>query len=446
MKKLALLLFASLIALTIFTPAKAAGGIFSSGGGSHVEGETFTVSVRASGATFNAFQGTISISGPVTVVSFGAGSATWVRQPSNGGQFVGMVTSSTSSLAIASIRLKGTRAGSGSVSVSGVSLANNGSAVGSGAGGTSFTITRAPVVPGAVTVTSTSHPDQNTFYDATTIALNWDKASGVTGFSYLLDQVAGTTLGNKVDSANTTVSYENQKIGTYYFHIKAQNGDGWGPVTHFKINIKEPDAKVKDGLTKPTNIKILKDKKFSNNIKDGTVSGIIITGKIPTKAAMEKALAATTAIDASAIESSTKELYTANVLLSPEQLVPEGKKLSVTPDKTGSFRLLIDWPIKAGSYRLSVQGQRDKLLTPASDIKYFEIQQKNGGKIVGLSNKDSKEIIVQKTFWQKYKENIIVAGLTLSFVIIVMLLRYLIGLLLRKKPKDKKKTTGFKWD
>lgn len=424
----------------------AAGGIYASSGGSHVEGDTFSVTIRASGATFNAFQGTISVSGSATVVSIGAGSATWVKQPSNGGQFVGMVTSSTTSLTIATVRLKAGKPGTGSVNVSGVSLANNGAVVGTGAGGTSFTVTRAPVVPGSVTVTSTSHPDQNNAYDATTIVLNWEKAAGVTGFSYILDQVPDTALANKADSANTTMSYTDQKIGTYYFHIKAQNGDGWGPTTVFKIQIKEPDAKIQTGLAKPSGITISKASNFKNSISNGTVTGIVIKGKISSKSSMEKVISDTTAeVSPSTIESSTKELYSANILLDPEQVLPEGKKLSVTPDKYGNFRLVIDWPIRAGAYGLMVQGQRDKLLTPKSDKINFEIEQHDGGAIVRLSNKDLKKYV--PTTYEKFHDYIFGAGIGAGLIIIVFLIVLLIFKLVRPNTKKSKPVKpSFKWE
>lgn len=424
------------------TTTFAAGGIFPSNGGSHTVGETFSVTVKASGATFNALQGTISVSG-ATVVSVAAGGATWVKQPSNGGQFVGMLTSPASSLTVATVRLKGTAVGTGSVRVSGVSLANNGSIVGTSGGSGSFTITRALVMPGAVTVTSSTHPNQETQYDGTTVTLNWDKASGVTGFSYLFDQVADTNPAENVTSADTTVSYPDQKIGTYYFHIKAKNGDGWGPATHFKVQIKEPDAKIKDGLAKPGNISVSKASNFKNNIKDGTVSGIVIKGKMPTKLAMEKAITDSKSQEtatAISIESSTKELYQANISLVPEQEIPEGKKLAATPTNDGSFKLTIDWPIHAGAYKLVVQGQRDKLLTPTSDVIRFEIQQEDGGAIIMLSDKDTKKYV--PTFWEEYKAEIIFASLGFGSALIIFGLVYLIIWLIRKPKRNVPKVSS----
>ncbi len=448
MKKIwGLILLVSLIAVPL-NITEAAGGIYASAPKSVVEGQVFSVTIQASGTTFNSFQGNISIGGVGQLVSISEGSAMWVKKPTIGGQFSGALTSAATSFTIATVRIKGTKPGTATVSVNSPWLANDGKTVSNSGGGASTTITRAPVVPGAVTVTSSTHPDQNTAYEATDIVLNWQKAGGVTGFSYLLDQNPESALGNTADSSNTTITYENQKVGVYYFHIKAQNADGWGPTTHFKIQIKEPDAKVESGIKKPTDIKIQKTKGFKNNIKDQTVSGIVITGVIPSKEVMEKAITETQTTEAeeNLNESSTKDLYLANIAIEPPQLLPEGKILAAAPDKDGRFKMLIDWPFKPGSYKLTVQGQRDKLLTPVSDPISFEITQKNGGEIYLLSAKDEKkEIIPEKKWYEKHLEGIAVGSF---FIIITILIQILLWIKDRRSTnrEQKKKKTQFKWD
>jgi len=123
-----------LVALTIFALPSIthAAGISVSGGSLKYPGNTSSVSITASGTTFNAFQGTISASGSVQVTSCSAGSALWVTQPTGTGGFVGALTSSASSFRIATCYIKATGTGSGSVSVSSVQLANNGPIVATG--------------------------------------------------------------------------------------------------------------------------------------------------------------------------------------------------------------------------------------------------------------------------------------------------------------------------
>ncbi|MCX6810982.1 MAG: hypothetical protein NTY30_04630 [Candidatus Berkelbacteria bacterium] len=402
-KFLAIISLASLLLLSSPSPTLAAGGIYASGGGAKTVGQSFTVTVSASGATFNALEGTISVSGPVSVSGFSAGGATWTSSPTNGGHFVGMIIPATSSLRVATITLKATGVGSGAVSVSSVRLANAGADAGSGAGSASFTIAKAPDLPGAVKVTSSSHPDPAAAYDATTIALAWNKDSGVDAFSYLLDQAESTTPAAKITDANTSVSYADKAIGVYYFHIRAHKADGWGTTTHFKITIKEPDAKIDETLSKPSDIKIEKATDFVNNIKDGLVTGVIISGIIVPG-------------------------YTAKITLTPTPALPEGKKYEALANDSGDFSLPIDWPIAAGRYTLTIQGQKDKILTPISDPIVFEISQAKGGSINILTDTDinpPKSIVSQvankKYNWKLISEivaGILVLGLIATLIIV----------------------------
>lgn len=405
MKKLIAFIIASTLFFMTVPHSLAAGGIYASGGGAKTVGQTFTIAVAASGATFDTVHGTISISGPVSVVSFSAGSATWISQPTNGGTFDGAyLGQKPTSATIATIKLKANSVGSGAVTVSGVSLLNAGTNVGSGAGSASFSIAKAPELPGAVTVTSSSHPDPAVAYDVTTIALAWNKASGVDGFSYLLDQADGTAPKAAITDANTSVSYADKAIGTYYFHIRAHKADGWGTTTHFKVTIKEPDAKIDETLSKPSDIKIEKTDDFTNNIKDGLVTGIAISG-------------------------TTEALYTTKITLTPAPALPEGKKYEILADESGKFSLPIDWPIPAGRYVLTIQGQKEKVLTPVSDPITFEISQSKGGTINILTDADinppktiAAKVAAKKYDWKLISE--ITAGvLVLALIATLIIIR-----------------------
>lgn len=381
-KVIAMLALFALTVIMVPTKSLAAGGIYASGGGTKTVGDTFTITVSASGAAFDTVDGKISVSGPVSISSFAPGSAAaWMSQPSNGGSFSGAVVlgKTVTSFTVATIKLKATGVGSGAVSVSGVLLQSSGSNVGSGAGSASFTIEKAPDLPGAVKASSPSHPDQATAYEATTISLAWTKDSGVDGFSYLLDQAEGTTPGTKADSADTSITYPDKAVGVYYFHIRAHKPDGWGGTTHFKINIKEPDAKIDATLSKPSDIKIEKDGAFVNSIKDGTVTGIAISGK-------------------------TEPGFTANLTLTPVPTIPAGKTLTAIADESGNWRVLLDYPIVAGFHKISVQGQKLKVLTPISDETTFEIIQAKGGSINVLTDADANLPVVKaETTKQSFK-------------------------------------------
>jgi hypothetical protein len=385
MKKIISILALASLALLMFPLNVFAAGILASGGGSKTVGTTFSVNVIASGAEFNAFQGAISTTGPVSVVSVTAGNANWMSQPSANGAFAGaLLGQKVTSFTIATIKLRGTSAGSGAVSVSGVILKSGASTVGTSGGSTSFTITKAPELPGTVAVTSATHPDQNTAYEATSVELTWNKESGVDGFSYLIDQTADTTPTAKITDANTSTIYSAQAIGTYYFHIRAHKADGWGSATHFRINIKEPDPKIDATLSAPSNIEIEKSADFVNNIEDGTVTGIIITGQ-------------------------TIAEYTANITLTPTPTLPEGRTMTVLADESGHFELLLDFPIVTGFHTLVVQGQLEKILTPLSEKITFEIIQSKGGSINILTADDADTTVVKAakslTFFERLLNN-----------------------------------------
>jgi hypothetical protein len=275
------------------------------------------------------------------------------------------------------------------VTLSSVILKNGATTVGTTGGTASFTIVKAPELPGAVTVTSSTHPDPNTAYEATTVTLDWNKESGVDGFSYLLDQTADTTPAAKITDANTTVTYTDKAIGIYYFHIRAHKTDGWGTTTNFTINIKEPDPKVDSTLSSPSDIVIDKSSDFTNNITDGTVTGLVIS-------------------------CTTEPGYTANFTLTPAPTLPEGKVMSAIADENGHAELLLDFPVAAGFHKLTIQGQKDKVLTPISNEVTFEISQALGGTINILTAEDANAPVLaaekpDTSIYAKIKANPIIA-------------------------------------
>jgi len=364
MKKAFLLLLLPTLSLFIFPVIANAAGISATGGGNKYIGETFTVAVTASGTTFDSLQGTIAVTGPVKVLSFSPGTATWLpgKEPGNNTQFVGIVTP-TDTLKIATIKLQGTGAGNGSVNISGVKLALKGAVVGDDASKASFSFDKKPTPPGLVKVTSESHPDQNSSYESNTIQLSWALTKGILGFSYLLDQDPNTVPAAKSIGKEVNISYTDKAIGAYYFHIRSQNSDGWGETTHFKINIKEPAAKIDETLSAPVITKIEKADSFINNIKDGNVSGIKLSG-------------------------TTLPGFTVSTSFLPAITPPEGKTLSALADDQGKWELSIDFPVGSGARKVTLQGQKDKVLTPFSPETIFELSQVAGGKISILTDID----------------------------------------------------------
>jgi len=110
--------------------------------------------------------------------------------------------------------------------------------------------TTAPTIS---TLTSSTHPSESTWYSNDDPAFSWSASdtSGITGYSYILDQTASTTPDNTSEGTGTTTSYTDKANGTWYFHIRAKDGAGnWGSTTHktVKIDVSAPTV----DLTAPT--------------------------------------------------------------------------------------------------------------------------------------------------------------------------------------------------
>lgn len=120
--------------------------------------------------------------------------------------------------------------------------------------------------PSAPAVTSTTHGIETDWYDNNDPALGWsclsDK-SGITGYSYVIDQISNTIPDNDLEPDGTSTSYTDKADGTWYFHIKAQNGAGlWSATTHRAINIDTSTPSSSVGTyqdiyrSQPINVKI----------------------------------------------------------------------------------------------------------------------------------------------------------------------------------------------
>ncbi|MEK7201978.1 MAG: hypothetical protein AAB669_00365 [Patescibacteria group bacterium] len=353
-----------LIALvSVPSSAYAAGSISASGGGKYSAGTTFTITVKASGATFDSLQGKISVSGPVSVVSFSAGSATWLpgKSPANNNQFVGIV-SATSSLTVATIKLKGTSTGSGSVSISGARLARSGAEVGTGGGSASYTITPALAPPGSVSVTSSTHPNQEEFYDVSTVELAWSApGNGATGYSTVFNQTADSAPEAKTSTTDTNAKYADNPVGTYYFHIRANNKDGWSDTTHFKVNIKPT---TDSALAIPAIASITTTSDATNDIEAGTLTGIVIKGTGPVGYAMMLTFA-------------------------PDWALSTEKYPSPVITEQGTWELTVTDPIKAGFYKLTAVGKKDSTVSPTSPSVTFEVGVAEGGQIRLVTDADT---------------------------------------------------------
>lgn len=91
----------------------------------------------------------------------------------------------------------------------------------------------APLAP---VVTSTTHPQSNKWYSNSNVELQWKVPSDVTEIA-----TAVTSSASSVPTG-TANPFSEKKInslndGVSYFHIRYKNKQGWGPITHFRIQI-----------------------------------------------------------------------------------------------------------------------------------------------------------------------------------------------------------------
>ena len=92
-------------------------------------------------------------------------------------------------------------------------------------------------LPNAPTITSPTHGEQSLWYPFSDSTFEWNQQSGVVGFSYTFDDQSNTTPDQIRDTTDLTASFTGTDDGTWYFHVRAQNQDGWGPAGHYKVHI-----------------------------------------------------------------------------------------------------------------------------------------------------------------------------------------------------------------
>jgi hypothetical protein len=99
-----------------------------------------------------------------------------------------------------------------------------------------------PGTPLAPEISSSTHSDSSKWYNSQTANFSWNISD---------DIIAVKVLLNKVSNSAPTVVYDaiNQKEikdlsdGIWYFHVQLKNSNGWGDISHFRIQIdtKKPD-------------------------------------------------------------------------------------------------------------------------------------------------------------------------------------------------------------
>lgn len=253
--------------------ANAASLYFSPATGSYAVGKTFSVGVyvKSQDQAMNAASGVISFSKDnLEITSLSKGGSIfslWVQEPSFSNSagtinFEGIVLNpgfSGSGGKIMTINFKAKSAGQAALNFSSASiLANDGAGTNilGGMGSGNYQLSAATVspeppaeqkpekkpaptagVPAAPQVFSSTHPDPDKWCNNKNPQFSWTLPFGVNGASVYFSESPTSNPGPASDGFFIAKSYENVEDGIWYFHIKFRNSYGWGPITHFKIQI-----------------------------------------------------------------------------------------------------------------------------------------------------------------------------------------------------------------
>jgi hypothetical protein len=236
---------------TVF--AEGASLLFSPATGSFSVGSTFNVSivVNTGGKSVNAVKADIKFpANKLQVVNPSAGTSfisIWVSQPTYSNtagtlSFQGGLPNpgiKTDSGVISTITFRATAPGTAKLTLLDTSqvLANDGQGTNllSSRGDATFTLNLA--APEGPIISSSSHPDQNTWYQNRTVNFEWDEITGATGYSYSFDQNPRTTPPERADATtDRNASVTADKDGRWYFHVRAKV-TSWGGTSHYAVLI-----------------------------------------------------------------------------------------------------------------------------------------------------------------------------------------------------------------
>lgn len=252
-----------ILCVSIAPRAFAASLLFSPDSGSFTVGQTFTVVVNVSSPTLavNAFSGEVSYPGTkLKVVSVSKANSIvdfWTTSPATSSSvitFEGVALNpgyTGNKGGIVRITFRALAPGEATLKFKSSSvLANDGLGTNalSGVGTATYTITSGEVItptpePAPANtglspdVTSSTHPDQTAWYQASAPLIAWTIPTGVLGVGLAVDQTPGRNPS--VHSLGRVTGYNVAKLtdGVWYAHVKYLTSAGWGPSTHYRFGI-----------------------------------------------------------------------------------------------------------------------------------------------------------------------------------------------------------------
>lgn len=200
-------------------------------------------------------------------------------------------------------------------------------------------------VPEAPVITSSTHPDPEKWYATTTALLSWNVPSDVTGARLLVGKKAEAVPSVTYIPPVSSKEISGLEDGIWYFHVRFQNKNGWGEITHRKILVdvsppKEFEIKIDDkqgDVAQPVILFSSTDalsgiSKYEIKIGDGNFTTLnpdeIKNGyKLPEQPSGKYTVTARAVDQAGNVREATKELeIIAREASSVAQISEEGKK------------------------------------------------------------------------------------------------------------------------
>ncbi len=237
---------------------------------------TMYLDVTSGGNSINVVEATVTVPSFLRITSAGTGGSLcsiWVQQPTVNGSNVsfkcGIPGGTTSNGTIMALSVHADTPGSGAVVISGGRiLAGPGQNVTGSSTDGSVTITTASSQPrtnvsgqpatAAPSINSGPYSDQNKWYRTNSPSFSWSQGTGITNFAYAFDHNPNTYPDATVTTTGTSVTFDNQADGIWYFHLRALSAGGWSPVTTQRVQL---DIAAPTSLTVITEPKEIADKR-----------------------------------------------------------------------------------------------------------------------------------------------------------------------------------------
>jgi hypothetical protein len=112
-------------------------------------------------------------------------------------------------------------------------------------------------IPPAPQIFSSTHPQQEEWYNNDSLELQWKLIPEITEISFTLDNNPDTVPDTEPETRVESRIYESIGDGTWYFHLRLANKEGWGPTTHYRFQVDtsppHPFEVVIDNAGDPTN-------------------------------------------------------------------------------------------------------------------------------------------------------------------------------------------------